>query len=390
MPNVAEKIVLPQIVESVYDCIADQTRWRDTLQTLCRVADGQFGLLAVIDTACRNARFMVSYGDEAVLAPLMADYATEVPFYAAVPQMELDVPITVDRIYEMQGPGMRPTWLESRIAKEWVVPNQLDDFFWVALMKRPTRVGTMMIITDKQRPQITPSDIETVGLLAPHVRRAVTISDMFEQERQQAQIFRSIVEALAHPVLIVSSEMNVLFANSAGEALLAEQAAVFSSRGQLHFAYPPAAAAVTRAVELGMRDEFALGPAGIGVPLALATAPAVAHVMPLARRDASARFSHGAAAAIFIAAAGAAPTPALEAIAALFGLTAAEKRVASHVAAGLGRREIAASSGVSDGTVKSQLAAIFDKTGTSDQRALELLIRELSPPVASDGSDLKH
>ncbi|MEI9416579.1 hypothetical protein [Mesorhizobium sp. Cs1321R2N1] len=47
------------------------------------------------------------------------------------------------------------------------------------------------------------------------------------------------------------------------------------------------------------------------------------------------------------------------------------------------QREIAAASGVSDGTIKSQLATIFDKTGTGDQRELELLIRELSSPLRS-------
>lgn len=380
MPSVADKIALPRIVEGIYDCIADQARWQESLGAICARVDGHLGMLAVIDTAGRNARFTVSCGDEAVLAPLMTNYASEVPLYSVVPHMDIDVPITVESIYEMEGPGMRPAWLDSRIAREWVVPNQLDDFFWVALMKRPTRVGTMMIVTHKDRHQITPDEIELVGMLAPHVRRAITISDMFEAERFQAHLFRTVVEALAHPVLIVSQDMRILFANSAGESLLAEHSAVSAAQGRLHFAYAPAAAAVASAVELGERDEFALGPAGIGVPLALSAAPAVAHVMPLARRDSSARFSNGAVAAIFIAAAGVAPTPALEAFAALFALTAAEKRVAGHVAAGLGRKEIAASSGVSDGTVKSQLAAIFDKTGTNDQRSLQLLIRELSPP----------
>jgi DNA-binding NarL/FixJ family response regulator len=60
-----------------------------------------------------------------------------------------------------------------------------------------------------------------------------------------------------------------------------------------------------------------------------------------------------------------------------------KKRVAGHVAAGKTRKEIAAAGGVSDGTIKSQLATIFDKTGTGDQRELELLIRELSPPLRS-------
>ena len=169
----------------------------------------------------------------------------------------------------------------------------------------------------------------------------------------------------------------------AAEALLSDGAAVMAHMGQLTFAYPQANAALTRAVELGVRDEFELGPAGISVPLAQTKAPAVAHVLPLARRDPSARIRQQAAAAIFIAAAGAGPMPALDAVAALFGLTAAEKRVAGHVAAGRTRGEIADSAGVSDGTVKSQLAAVFDKTGTSDQRELQLLIRELSPPVAS-------
>jgi len=45
------------------------------------------------------------------------------------------------------------------------------------------------------------------------------------------------------------------------------------------------------------------------------------------------------------------------------GLTAAKKRVAGHVAAGKTRKETAAAGGVSDGTIKSQLATIFDKTG---------------------------
>ena len=374
---------LPEVVESIYDCIPDTDRWQPTLETIRGLFDGHLATLGVIDTASRKARLMISCGDRALLEPLINDYAAEVPLYAALPRMEIDVPFTIDAVYALQGPDARQTWIDSRIAREWVVPNHLDDFFWVALMKQPTRVGTMMIVTHKDRHQITAEELRSVGLLAPHMRRAVTIGDMFEAERRSGQIFQTIVEALMHPVLIVSEDMQILFANPAAETMLADQATIRSQRGQLHFSYPQAHGAVARAVELGMRDEFGLGPAGINVPLARVSVPAVAHVLPLGRRDAAARMAHRAAAAIFIAAAGAAPLPALDAIAALFGLTAAEKRVAGHVAAGFNRTDIAAAAGVSDGTVKTQLAAIFDKTGAHDQRELELLIRELSPAVAA-------
>ena len=178
-----------------------------------------------------------------------------------------------------------------------------------------------------------------------------------------------------HPVLIVSEDMQILFANPAAETMLADQATIRSQRGQLHFSYPQAHGAVARAVELGMRDEFGLGPGRINVPLARVSVPAVAHVLPLGRRDAAARMAHRAAAAIFIAAAGVAPLPALDAIAALFGLTAAEKRVAGHVAAGFNRTDIAAAAGVSDGTVKTQLAA----SSRQDRRARSARARAADP-----------
>lgn len=133
---------------------------------------------------------------------------------------------------------------------------------------------------------------------------ALSPSAIFEEERRAATIFRDIIEALAHPVLIVDADMQILFANPAAEEMLAEQSTLSSVRGKLAFGYGPADAAVGSAVELGIGNEFALGPAGINVPIVKASAPAVAHVMPLARRDVSARFTQRAVAAIFIAEAG--------------------------------------------------------------------------------------
>ena len=162
----AARAKLPEVVESVYDCIPDGDRWQPTLETIRGLFDGHLATLGVIDTASRKARLMISCGDRALLEPLIDDYAAEVPLYAALPRMEIDVPFTIDAVYALQGPDARQTWIDSRIAREWVVPNNLDDFFWVALMKQPTRVGTMMIMTHKDRHQITAEELQSVGLLA--------------------------------------------------------------------------------------------------------------------------------------------------------------------------------------------------------------------------------
>jgi DNA-binding CsgD family transcriptional regulator/PAS domain-containing protein len=370
---------LPELVGSIYDCIPDATHWESTLDDIRMLCSGCLATLAVYDLPKSSVRFSVACGDIDLLAPLQSARDNSVAFYSAIPKMELDVPQTVDTIYELQGPEMRKEWLSSPLATEWAIPNKLDDFFWLPVMKQAGRVGSLVVITRTERPQITRADLDMVTILAPHIRRAVAIGDLFEIERRKGEIFRDIVDCLAHPVLIVSAEMQIIFANLAAEALLQEQVAIKSVRRQLTFPFVQAQKAIATAVETGLNDEFSLGPSGINVPLSLSVFPSVAHVMPLKQRDPSARISVNAAAAIFIAAPGQAPLPAMDAIAALFGLTSAEKRVASQIAAGHSRHEIAISTGVADGTIKTQLASIFDKTDTRDQRGLELLLRDLTP-----------
>lgn len=374
-------IQLSNLVGSIYDCIPDATLWQEALNNVRQACQGYLATLAVVDTNNNVTRFSVSCGDEKVLAPLLTHYSSAMPFYSAIPKMELDTPLTIDSIYQLQGPETRGVWLNSEMAREWAIPNKIDDCLWLPIMKQPSRVGNLVIITHKDRPQINQSDIDFVTTLSPHIRRAVAIGDLFESERRKGEIFRDIVDTLSHPVLIVSNDMHVIFANLAAETLLQNKAIVSSLRGQLNFGYRHAQRAISNAVEMGVLDECALGPTGINVPLTNTQSPTVAHVMPLAQRDPSQRFSQRAAAAIFIAAAGNAPLPAMDAIAALFGLTAAEKRVATQVASGKTRQEIALDSGVTDGTIKTQLSAIFDKTNTTDQRELALLVRDLTPPT---------
>jgi DNA-binding CsgD family transcriptional regulator len=182
-------------------------------------------------------------------------------------------------------------------------------------------------------------------------------------------------------VLIVSAEMQILFANASAEDMLRDGGLISTRMGRLDFAFGLAANAIEHAVVTSKRDEFILGPSGISVPLMRAHIPAVAHVMPLTRRDSPHRVSHKADAAIFISIAGNAPTPAMEAIGALFGLTPAEKKVAAHIAGGKRLSEIAGINGTSEHTVRMQIRTVLDKTSSSGQRDLIRLVADLTPPV---------
>ena len=70
-----------------------------------------------------------------------------------------------------------------------------------------------------------------------------------------------------------------------------------------------------------------------------------------------------------------------EAFGALYGLTAGELRVAMALTSGLTVQEVAAGLGISTTTLKTHLAHIFQKTGTSRQADLRALISRASGPL---------
>ena len=372
-------------IGTLYDCVTEPEQWPRALGRISELTDSVIAMLAVMDMSRRTTRFSAVHGDPVVLEPLMTTYAAHVPFFSILPKFEIDVPLTFDEMCALYGPDGHAVWQASRTYTEWMRPNGFRTGFNLAVMKRDACVGALTTITRDDRPS-TPAGMARLSQLAPHIRRSVAITDLFEAEQRKARLFQQVIDNLAHPVMLVAEDMRLLYANPSAETLLRDEVLVRQTDGRLVLAYAPAQASVAHAVELGHRDEVLLGAVGIGVPLARLERPSIVHVLPLARRP-NARLAPRAMAAIFVAAPGSNPLPAIEAIAALFGLTAAEKRIAALAADGLTRSEIAEASGVSDHTVKSQLRVVYDKTGTRDQRQLQLLMRELTPPIRTSRPD---
>lgn len=367
-------------IGSLYDCVPEPDLWPAVLGDITEMTDGVLATLAVLDTSRQETRFSAAFGDPAMLEPLFTTYAAHMPFYSILHRFELGVPVDFDGLCTLYGPDGYDVWYGSLIYGEWVKPNRLRTGLNLLVMRRDNLIGAFNTLTADDKPS-TRASLALLSNLAPHIRRAVTIGDLFEAELRNTRVFQQVIDNLSHAVVIVGSDMSILYANAAAEILLRDETSIKQTSGRLAISYPPADASVAHAVELGHREEFLLGTAGIDVPLVKTERPSVAHVLPLNRRASASRIAANAAAAVFIAAPGSNPVPAIEAIAALFGLSATEKKVASLVASGKTRGEIAAAHGVSDHTVKTQLGVIYDKTGTRDQRQLQSLMHELTPPV---------
>lgn len=371
-----------RIVAEIYDCVGEPALWTSVLNKLTRRYNGLLTTMSILDTSCNEARFACYDGPEDVVHPLITKYARYMPLYHVIPRMEIDTPINIETFFQMAGPGSREeVFVRSSLGTEWVVPNDVRDAICLALVKQQSRVGTLVISTTGKRPPVSADELNDLALLAPHLRRAATIGDLFEMAASERVCYRDVFDKLSTAIVVVSANLRILLANASAESLLREGVLMSSRNGHLTFHEEMIGASIARTVKLGEANEFALGARGIGVPLATASLPAIAHVLPMRRRNSLGRLDDNAAAAIFVALPGSDTVPAVEALAGIFGLTPAEKRVARLVADGKNRGDIAVAHGVAESTVKSQLDAIFDKTDVRNQRQLQDLIRLLNPPV---------
>jgi DNA-binding CsgD family transcriptional regulator len=164
--------------------------------------------------------------------------------------------------------------------------------------------------------------------------------------------------------------------------MLAARDPIESQRGVLATRELAANAALERAVRVASEDETAMGARGIGIPARRTQGdPCVIHVLPLKRGEMRNGLSQRATAALFIAPAAAAAQMPSDALALLYDLTPAEKRICELIAEGRPQAEIATMLGIARGTVKTHVLRIFNKTGCRRQADLMKLVNGLRLPV---------
>ena len=366
------------VVGTIYDCALDPALWPDAIREVCGVTNCVAGLIEVSDLETRMARLHQIWNYDAdLLARMHQMHGAEVAgFWASVPNLmtrPYDEPLTAMRDLP---PGVLRS---SRFYNEWALPQGYFDTVQLVVMRQRDRIGAIGLSRHVSAGDVTDRDLDVVRLLAPHIRRAVAISDVLNMQAIKIGTFESALDLLQAGVLLVDRDCRIIHANDAARAMLQEGSPIQSVRGELRTHLPQTTAALKKAVAVAV--EPAIGRSGIGVPLPRADGdPAHVHVLPLMSGETRSRLAPGASAALFVTVKGKADPPA-EAIAALFDLSPAEIRIVQHLLAGKTPVEIADELGLALPTVRTHLARIFAKTGTSRQADLILLATQIAAPV---------
>ncbi len=217
-------------------------------------------------------------------------------------------------------------------------------------------------------------------LLIPHLRRAVTISNVLDVQAIEKARMAETLDALKLGVVLANEDSRILHANRAAEAMMREGGPLRDRGGVLRAEGGAASLEIRSAIKQAARNESGIGKTGLAVRLTEeeGEAPVVAHVLPLAGSEVRSRLEPAAVAAVFV-------NPKVDdaasaqAVAATYGLTPAETRVLTRVLTGNTVAEAAADLGIAPTTARTHLDSIFAKTGVSRQSELIRLAAQVTP-----------
>jgi DNA-binding CsgD family transcriptional regulator/PAS domain-containing protein len=270
----------------------------------------------------------------------------------------------------------------NRYYREWAVPKGLFDAVAVGLVRDRSMVGNAIFSQHESAGAIDEAQLGGLRLLAPHIRRAVTISNLFDLKTVEAATFAATVEALTIGVVLTDEHAKIVHANAAAETMLAAGDLILMQHGRIAVQSATTTNSLQSAIAQAAKDEAALGQKGIGIPILRPSGePLVIHVLPLRRGPMRANLAQRAAAALFVASASAPPQMSHVALNQLYDLTPAEIRIFELICEGHTRDAISGLLGVTVATVKSHLLHVFEKTGCRRQVDLVRLAKSLTFPV---------
>jgi DNA-binding CsgD family transcriptional regulator/PAS domain-containing protein len=369
--------VLSDVIGAIYDCTLDPSRWERALQKVTDAMSGESAILSLNDL--RSHRMVIdknvgwgALGIEERQKHIPEIHARLREWFARGPS--LDAPFVASRELE-------PDYLQqSHYVRDCLVPLGIVDIMHQFLMYTPLHFSELVIARHRRHGPVTDREIEIGMLLLPHLRRAVTISNVLDARAIERAHMAEALDALRCGVVLTNRDGDILHANRSAEHMLQDGGVLKGTGGTLSARTPAAAQELRKAIRLAAGNETLLGKTGLAISLSgPAAAPVLAHVLPMSGSELRTQLRPEAVAAVFV---GASTATALELTAdetkdylrRRFGLTAAEANVALEIVQGDGREAVADRLGISMTTVRTHLTHIFEKTGVRRQAELVRLL----------------
>jgi DNA-binding CsgD family transcriptional regulator len=368
--------LLSQLIGDIYDAALDSSLWVGILERATQFIGGTAAGIYWKDITVQGESHHVynvepSSVDEYFNKYIHFDPSLTAQFF-----------FKVGEIYNTTNVLPYSEFVETTFYKEWVKPNGWADHLAATLDKSATSFAQFGVFRNERQGLADENMRQRMGLLVPHVRRAVLIGNVIDLQKEKAGSLSDAFNGLDASVFLLDDHCHIAFSNIAAQALLDDAAILRTVNNTLIAVDPHAAQVLRNVIAAASGGDGAVGANGVAIPLSSQPGQNwVADILPLtsgARQQAGGR--HPAVAAVFVRKVSmAAPYP-TEVAARQFQLTPSEVRVLDAVLKVSGVPKMAEVLGISQATVKTHLQSIFGKTGVRRQADLIKLVAAHARP----------
>jgi DNA-binding CsgD family transcriptional regulator len=350
-----------RIVPLAYEAALDGTRWPHVLQTMLGLFDGHCGSFICRRPDGSGAQCVEVGFDPKALDDFFGYFASRNVLFARGRWHPAGA-IVSDQDLLPKAEFRRTEYYNDLLLKQENTNAVLAAFLW----RDPERLVVFNCNRSPQRPEFDNDDKARLRPLLSHLARAFDVALRLDSFRSGHADQLALLAAALPAVMVVGEAGNVLYANAAGERLLAEQDGLRAGPDGLVAATPR----LTAALRLAM-GRAATGEDGGSLQLARPRRgrPLYAVALPL---PAETSWLQPDRRRVLLLLRDPAERPALSSarLRALFGLTAAEARMAVQLYHGVDLAEAADRLGISRHTARACLNAVLRKTETHRQAEL--------------------
>jgi len=363
---------LSRLIGTIYDCALAPQLWSTALAEICTQHESAAGTLAVVDLHSGREHTLVNHGISEHFDRLYKEkyHCVDLFIHPLLARNVCEPALSSELVDDED-------LLSSRIYREWAAPQGFRDTLMTVFTRHHARLAFMGLTRRLEQRRYDEQDRQALKLIAPHIQRALLISDFVEQKVAERSRFVDVIDSISTATFVVDAKRRILHSNSVGRALL--------DRGQMATA-PHGALTLAGVAPDTLLKPFLGAPQGRPLPETLrvrapqAQADAIVVVMPLAVTETMGA-SRDPQFAVFIQDTGLLSPLASDVWQKLFDLTGSELRVLQGLIQGSAPAEIADLYGIARSTVKTHLLNLYRKTGTRRQAELVKLALSVIPPV---------
>jgi hypothetical protein len=223
---------LSAVIGKIYDSAVDPALWPDALEAACSLIGATIGYIALFDTRKKTLRMLSYCGGDAEMIRSCERLVPFQPFWNVMDQYQIgEVAFTSGLLVKS---GLTENDLENNtFFKEWARPYGLRDVVAGIVINGGGQIASVNLHTPLTRDLAGPHDLAVMDLLLPHLRRAITISNLLDMRSIAAAAFEATINTLTSAIVLVNGDAAILHSNHCAEAMFSAGGPILSQRGVL-------------------------------------------------------------------------------------------------------------------------------------------------------------